>query len=59
MYYDLSSIQVGKSYVKIEEDIHISSLVRLGTNTIIKSQTRQLFWAKVKGNSQLSKTKLH
>ena len=43
----------------MEEDIHISSLVRLGTKTMIKPQTGKLCWGKVKGNSQLCKTKLH
>ena len=29
MYYGLGCIRIGKSYVKMEEDIHISSLARL------------------------------
>ena len=36
MYYDLGCIRVGKSYVKLEEDLHISSIVRLATKTQIK-----------------------
>ena len=58
MYYDLGFIWVGNSYVKMEEDIHISSFIRLETKTIIKPQTGKLCWGKLKGNSQLSKTKL-
>ena len=38
MYYDLGYIRIGKSYVKIEEDIHISSLARLAAHTIIRPQ---------------------
>ena len=33
MYYDLGCIRIGKFYVRIEEDIHISSLARLITHT--------------------------
>ena len=29
MYYDLGCIRIGKSYFKMEEDAHISSLARL------------------------------
>ena len=59
MYYDLGYIQVGKSYMKMEGNNHISSLVRLGTETIIKPQTGKPCWDRIKSNSQLSKTKLH
>ena len=59
MYYDLGCIWVGKSYVKMEEDIHISSLLRLGTKAIIKPEAGKVCWGKVKANSQLSKTNLH
>ena len=42
MYYDLGCIRVGKSYVKMEEDIHISSLIRLKHKAVIKPQTHKL-----------------
>ena len=38
MYYDLGCIRIGKSYVKMEEDIHISSLDRHTAHTVIKPQ---------------------
>ena len=56
MYYDLGCIRVGKSYVKMEEDIHISSLIRLKHKTVIKPQTGKLCWGRVKGNIQLLKS---
>ena len=59
MYYDLGCIKVGKSHVKMEEDIHISSLIRLKHKAVIKPQTGKLCWGKVKGNTQLLKSKLH
>ena len=36
MYYDLGCIRIGKSYVRKEEDIHISSLARPTAHTIIR-----------------------
>ena len=36
----------------MEEYIHTSSLVRLGTKTIIKPQAEKLHLGRVKGNSQ-------
>ena len=38
MYYDLGCIRVGKSYIKLEEDLHISSIARVTAKTIIKPQ---------------------
>ena len=38
MYYDLGYIRVGKSYIKLEEDLHISSIVELATKTQVKPQ---------------------
>ena len=35
MHYDLGCIRVGKSYIKLEEHLHISSIARLTTETII------------------------
>ena len=59
MLYDIGCFWVGKSYVKMKEDIHISSLVRLQTKTVIKPLTGKLCWDKIKDNSQLSKAKWH
>ena len=36
MYYDFACIRIGKSYVKMEEDLHISSLARLTAQTVIR-----------------------
>ena len=59
MYYDLGCIRVGKSYVKLEEDLHISSSVRLATKTQIKPQTAKFCMCKVKGNKQALHNRLH
>ena len=47
MFYDLDCIKIGKSYVKIEEDIHVSLLARHTTQN--NNQC----------NEQLLKTKFH
>ena len=36
MYYDLGCIRVDKSYIKLEEDLHISSIVRLATKCCVR-----------------------
>ena len=53
MYYDFGCIKIGKSYVKLEEDIHISSLARLTEHTVIRTQTGKFSLCIFKGNKQL------
>ena len=59
MYYDLGCIRVGKSYIKLEEDLHISSIARLTTETIIKPQSGKVCLCRVKGNEQVLNSKLY
>ena len=58
MYYDLGCIRVGKSFIKLEEDLHISSTARLTTKTIIKPQSGKVCLCTVKGNEQVLNPKL-
>ena len=59
MYYDLGCIRVSKSFIKLEEDLLISSIARLPTETIIKPQSRKVCLCRVKGNKQVLNSKLH
>ena len=59
MYYDLGCIRISKSYVKMEEDIHISSLAILRAHTIIRLQTGKFYLCIAKGNEQLLNSKFH
>ena len=59
MYYDLGCIRVGKSYIKLEEDLHISSIARLTTKTMLKPQFGKVCLCRVKGNEQVLNSKLH
>ena len=59
MFYGLGCIRIGKSYVKMEEDIHISSLTRLTAHTIIRRQAGKFCLCIAKGNKQLLSSKLN
>ena len=59
MYYDLGCIGISKSYVKMEEDIHISSLARLLAHKIIRLQTGKFCLYIAMGNEQLLNSKFH
>ena len=50
MHYDLDCIKICKSYVKMEEDLHISSLARLTAKTVIRLQTGRFCLCIAKGN---------
>ena len=53
MYCDLGCIQIGKSYVKMEEGMHISSLARLTVNTIMRPLPGKFCVCIAKRNKQL------
>ena len=42
LYFDLGCLRVGKTYVPLEEDIHIASIVRLASTAILKPQTTNI-----------------
>ena len=42
MYYDLGCIRIGKSYVKVKEDIHIFALARLTANNSNQTTNRKV-----------------
>ena len=58
MYYDLGCIRVGKSYIKLEEYLQISSMARLTTETIIKPQSGKVCLCRIKGNEQVLNSRL-
>ena len=59
MYYDLGCTGIGKFYVKMEEDIHIPSLVRLNTQKVIRLKTGKFCLCIAMGNKQLLNSKFH
>ena len=58
MYYGLRYIRVDKSYIRFEEDLHISSIAGLATETIIKPKSGKGCLCIVKGDEQLLNSKL-
>lgn len=50
IYFDLGCLRIGKTYVKLQEDIHISSLVRI--NKKLKPQTAVVCHAKLSSGFQ-------
>lgn len=59
LYYDLGCLRVGNIYTNLEEDIHISSILRLSKEMIIKPQTSNVCLAKLKKCFPLSKSRLY
>ena len=51
IYFDLDCIRIGdKNYVNLEEDIHIATVIRIKSTTVIKPQTATICYGKVKYN---------
>ena len=53
LYYDLGCIRVNQTYVPLQEDIHISSVVRVHSKTKITPQTAVVCRCKVRKSSDL------
>ena len=52
LYFDLGFLRIGNTQVPLEEDIHISSLVRLRPTTVLKPQTATVCLGKVKDSPE-------
>ena len=52
LYFDLGFLRIGNTQVPLEEDIHISSLVRLRSTTVLKPQTATVCLGKVKDSPE-------
>lgn len=50
IYFDLGCIRIRKTYIPLQEDIHISSLVRIANKVILKPQTVTHCSGKVKSH---------
>ena len=58
MYYDLGCIRVGKCYIKIEEDIHVSSIARGVSEIKIAPQLGKMVMCRAKGNPRVFQLRL-
>ncbi|MCG8045974.1 MAG: retropepsin-like aspartic protease [Candidatus Thiodiazotropha endolucinida] len=53
LYFDLGFLRIGRTQIPLEEDIHIASLVRLRSTTVVKPQTATVCLGKVKDSHEL------
>ena len=54
IYFDLGYLRIRNTYIRLEEDIHISSLLRLARKTNLKPQTATVCTVKVNKGFNLS-----
>lgn len=47
LYFDLGYLRINKTYIRLEEDIHISSILRLTKKTLLKPQTTTICTVKL------------
>ena len=57
IYFDLGMLRIGKTYVKLQEDCHISSILRLNKKTTIKPQSAMICHVKLNQGFQLTDSK--
>ena len=51
IYYELECLRIAnKTYVNLEEDIHISSISRLKYTTLLKSHSAAICYGKIRQN---------
>ena len=49
LYFDLGCMRIGNTYVSLENDIHVNSLVRTAKKTVLKPQTATVCEVKLSG----------
>lgn len=57
--FDLMCLKVNNTYVSLEEDIHINSVVRLTQDTIIKPQTAHILKGQLRRRTKLNRLKTY
>lgn len=60
IYFDLKSLRInGKTYVNLEEDIHVASTVRMKSTCVIKPCSASICYGKVRENPDLPTGQLY
>ena len=57
IFFDLGMLRIGKTYVKLQEDCNISSILRLNKKTTIKPQSAMICHVKLNQGFQLTDSK--
>jgi hypothetical protein len=58
IYFDLGNLRIKNTFVPLEEDIHISSILRLTKKTTLKPQTGTICYVKVNNGFRIPETGL-
>ena len=58
LYFDLGMLRIGKTYVKLDDDIHISSILRLNKKVKIEPQTAVICHVKLQKGFQIPDSRL-
>ena len=58
LYFDLGMLRIGKTYVKLEQDIHISSILRLDKKVELKPQTVSICYVKLNKGFRIPNSRL-
>jgi len=58
MYFDLGMLRIRKTYVKLEEDIHVASILRINKKITIKPQTAVVCNVKLSNGFQIPESGL-
>ena len=59
LYFDLGCIRIHQTYVPLQEDIHISSIVRVHSKTKVKPQTAVICKCKVRNSPDLPMSEVY
>ena len=59
LYFGLGKLKIGSTYVSLEKDIHIASLVRVAADTVLKPQTATICRVKIKENLRYKNKNCH
>ena len=59
LYFDLGILKFGDTTVPLEEDIHIASLVRLGSKTVLKPQSATVCIGRIKDSGEIPSGELY
>ena len=59
LYFDLGILKFGDTTVPLEEDIHIASLVRLGSKTVLKPQSATVCTGRIKDSGEIPSGELY
>ena len=54
IYYDLGCLSIAnKTYVNLEEDVHISSVARIKYTTLLRPHSATIFYGKIRQNPDI------